>query len=98
MKIKRELKENDFHSHIKARMLQRGITKDEVEKTLAEGQTAKDAKPGTFGKVLVFSYNNEWEDRFFEEKEVRVYYKFINGNFVLLTVKARYGKFSKGGI
>jgi len=98
MKIKRELKENDFHSHIKARMLQRGITKDEVEKTLAEGQTAKDAKPGTFGKALVFSYNNQWEGRFFEEKEVKVYYKFIDDNFALLTVKARYGKFSKGGI
>ena len=49
-------------------------------------------------KYSFFSYNNEWEDRFFEEKEVRVYYKFIDGNFVLLTVKARYGKFSKGGI
>ena len=79
-------------------MLQRGITKEEIEKTLTKGQTVKDAKPGTFGKALVFSYNNEWEDRFFEEKEVRVYYKFIDGNFVLLTVKARYGKFSKGGI
>ena len=98
MKIKRELKEDDFHSHIKARMLQRGITKEEVEKTLAKGQATKDAKPGTFGKALVFPYNNEWEGKFFEEKEVRVYYKLINDNFVLLTVKGRYGKFSKGGI
>jgi len=98
MKIKRKLKEDDFHSHIKARMLQRGITKEEVEKTLAEWQAAKDVKPGTFGKVLVFSYKEEWEGKFFKEKEVRVYYKFINDNFVLLTVKGRCGKFSKGGI
>ena len=98
MKIKQKLEENDFHSHIKARMLQRGITKEEIEKTLIKGQAAKDVKPGTFGKVLVFSYNNEWEGKFFEEKEVRVYYKFIDGNFILLTTKGRYGKFSKGGI
>jgi hypothetical protein len=26
------------------------------------------------------------------EKEVRVYYKFVGDTFVLLTVKARYGK------
>ena len=79
-------------------MLQHGIKQEEIEKTLTKGQTAKDAKPGTFGKVLVFSYNNQWEGRFFEEKEVKVYYKFINDNFVLLIVKGRYGKFSKGGI
>ena len=56
MKVKQKLEENDFHSHIKARMLQRGITKEEIEKALAKGQVAKDAKPGTFGKVLVFPY------------------------------------------
>lgn len=47
-------------------MLQHGIKQEEIEKTLTKGQTAKDAKPGTFGKVLVVSYGNEWEDRFFE--------------------------------
>lgn len=31
MKIKRGLKENDFHFHIKARMLQRGIRQEEIE-------------------------------------------------------------------
>jgi len=42
--------------------------------------------------------NSRTSGKFFEEKEIRVYYKFINSNFVLLTVKARYGKFStKGG-
>ncbi len=33
-----------------------------------------------------------WEGEFFEEKEVRVYYKVINDTVMLLTVKARYGK------
>ena len=98
MKVKQKLEENDFHFHIKARMLQRGITKEEIEKVLAKGQVAKDAKPGTFGKVFVFPYNNKWGGKFFEEKEVKVYYKFINDDFLLLTTKGRYGKFSKEGI
>lgn len=76
-------------------MLQRGITKEEIEKTLVRGWNANDAKSRTFGKVFVFPYDSCWEGKFFEEKEVRVYYKFINDRFMLLTVKARYGKFSK---
>jgi hypothetical protein len=45
----------------------------------------------------VFTYNAEWEGKFFEEKEVTVYYKYKGEQFILLTAKARYGKgFKKG--
>ena len=63
-----------------------------VERTLNEGWTAGDAKPGTQGKVLVLTYQDQWEDRWYEEKEVSVDYKGVEGSLVLLTVKARYGK------
>ncbi len=53
---------------------------------------ADDAKLGTLGKVVMLPYNGPWESEFFEEKEVRVYYKVINDTIMLLTVKARYGK------
>ncbi|WP_176229678.1 DUF4258 domain-containing protein [Candidatus Hakubella thermalkaliphila] len=92
MKIKTRLDDRDLHSHVKARMLQRGVTKEEIEVTLNKGWEADDAKPGTSGKVFVFPYNDNWEGEFFEEKEVRVYYKSVGDTFVLLTVKARYGK------
>ena len=82
----------DLHAHLKARMAQRGITRAEIERTLNEGWEAKDAKPGTIGKVFVFPYNGTWEGDFFEEKEVTVYYKLVKEGIVLLTVKARYGK------
>lgn len=96
MGIKVKLTEGDFHSHLKARMMQRGITKEEIEKTLTEGWEANDVKIGTVGKVFVFPYNNYWEGKFYEEKEVSVYYKYIRDSLVLLTVKAKYGKeFSK---
>ncbi len=44
------------------------------------------------GKCLVFSYQAQWEGRFYEEKAVTVYYKIITERLLLLTVKARYGK------
>ena len=84
--------DSDLHSHLKARMEQRGITIEEIEKTLNEGWNTEDAKPGTLGKVFVFAFNKQWEGRFFEEKEVSVYYKPKDDRVTLLTVKARYGK------
>jgi len=51
--------EADLHEHLTARMVQRGITKEELELTLNEGWEAEDAKPGTIGKAKVFSYQKE---------------------------------------
>ena len=92
------ISELDLHSHLKARMSQRGITIEEIERVLSDGWEAKDAKAGTLGKVFVFQYNTIWEGRMFEEKEVCVYYKVVRAKMVLLTANARYGKgFSKEG-
>ena len=84
--------EADLHDHLTARMAQRGISKDELERAVNEGWAATDAKPGTIGKVWVFTYQDQWEGRWYEEKEVSVYYKGTEEGLVLLTVKARYGK------
>ena len=93
-----EILDADLHTHLKARMAQRGITKQEIERVLNEGWNAKDAKSGTIGKVFVFQYNREWQGEVFKEKEVSVYYKLINDSIALLTVKARYGQgFSREG-
>jgi hypothetical protein len=87
----------DFHEHLKERMEQRGISKEELEQTINTGWEAGDAKPGTMGKVMVFPYQKKWEGRLYEEKEVSVYYKIKGETLVLLTVKARYGRgFSRG--
>jgi len=84
--------EADLHPHLRARMHQRGITREEIEQTLNEGWEATDAKPGTLGKVMVFPDEGEWEGCLYQEKEVTVYYKVIGGEIVLLTAKARYGQ------
>ena len=51
-----KLNESDYHSHIIARMSQRGINKEEVEETLNNGWQADDVKPETYGKAFVFLY------------------------------------------
>ena len=89
--------EADLHPHLLARMRQRGVTLEEVERTLRKGWEATDAKPGTLGRVMVLPYGAEWEGQFYREKEVTVYYKVSGKQIILLTVKARYGeKFPQG--
>ena len=72
-------------------MVERGITREEIERTLNEGWAALDAKPGMGGKVFVFRYDAEWEDEFFEEKEVTVYYKMVGEAIGALDIFAEAG-------
>jgi len=83
--------ENEIHVHLRARMVQRGIVKEEIERVLNDGWNADDAVEGTFGKVFVFAVRGQWQGKYFEEKEVTVYYKYVEKQLVLLTAKARYG-------
>jgi hypothetical protein len=93
-----KINETDIHHHLKFRMLQRGISKEEIENTFNKGWSANDAKEGVKGKVFVFPYNNYWEGKYYEEKEVTVYYKVKVDKIIFLTAKARYGKnFLQGG-
>lgn len=84
MKTEIKIKESDVHPHLKARMLQRGISTAEIEETINKGGNAGDVKEGTMGKVFIFPYDAEWEGKFFEEKEVTVYYKYKAERLILL--------------
>ena len=42
MKIKTKIRDEDLHPHIRMRMLQRGVTKEEIEETLTRGWEAED--------------------------------------------------------
>lgn len=84
------LTDEHFHPHLRRRMEQRGITKEEVRETLQRGWTSGDAKPGTRGRTLVFTYDAQWEGTHYEEKEVTVYFK-SDSTLILLTAIARYG-------
>lgn len=85
------LTDDHFHSHVRRRMEQRGVKEEEVRETLDAGWPATDAKPGTEGRTLVFSYDETWEGTHYDEKEVTVYFKTEEDALILLTVPARYG-------
>ena len=69
-----EIRNEDLHNHLKQRMAQRGVSLEEIERTLNDGWAAKDAKVGTLGKVMVFEFSALWENKFYQQKEVPVYY------------------------
>ncbi len=73
-------------------MAQRGVSLEEIERTLNDGWAAQDAKAGTFGKIMVFEFGAQWENKFYQQKEVTVYYKIISDGLLPLTIKARYGQ------
>lgn len=85
-----KVQEKHLHSHLLNRMGSRGISKEEIEDVLNKGSGLSDAKSGTSGKVLVFPFNDEWEGNYFKEKEVRVYYKVIDDEIIILTAIDRY--------
>lgn len=87
-----EINETHIHDHLRERMEQRGVTLEEINGTLKKGWEAEDARPGTGGKTYVFEFGEEWLGETYEEKEVTVYYRYDEGEeLVILTVKARYG-------
>lgn len=91
-KLKISFNESDIHPHLRARMQQRGVSLEDIETTINKGRDAEDTKEGTAGKVFVFSFNEYWEGKYFEEKEISVYFKQKGEELILLTAKARYGK------
>jgi hypothetical protein len=81
----------ELHPHLKSRMMQRGVSVEEIEIAIKNGILAKDARQGTVGKTQVFSYDKMWEGKHYKQKEVTVYYKRGDKNLIVLTVKACYG-------
>lgn len=92
-----QITDGDLHPHLRARMDQRGVRLEEIQRVMNDGWQAADAKQGTLGKVSVLPYTAKWEGKFYLEKEVTVYYRMIQEQIILLTVKVRYGQgFQKG--
>ena len=96
-KKKFRITEAALHSHLRARMQQRGIAREEVERTLNEGWEAMDAKPGTLGKSLVLLYEAEWEGQFYPESMPYLSSVITVGYYFSLFGNAR-GKEEVGGI
>ena len=73
-------------------MRRRGVSVDEALATFRTGWPCVDARSGVDCRTQVFTYDNEWEGRWFAEKEVTVYFKYDEGELIWITTKARYGR------
>jgi len=89
----------EFHSHITRRMLEHGVSEEEVLFVFEQGWPCGNAHPGRDCRTWVFEFNSQRGRRRYAEKEVTVYFKEVNSDDILLTVKARYGQgFPRGKI
>jgi hypothetical protein len=74
-------------------MPQRGVTELEVRAVLERGQTIA-AQGGRRARELVFPHAKEWAGRFYGQKKVKVVYIEEEGEIVVVTVLAYYGRWS----
>jgi hypothetical protein len=81
-----------LENHTLHRARKRGVTEHEIRETISDGISIP-AKQGRFAKSLVFSFQANYNNVFYEEKKVEVYYVIEHEIIITVTVYAFYGKF-----
>lgn len=81
----------ELTKHALKRIGERGITLDEVRKTILNTK-CRDEEYKRFSVVKVFEYNQLWEGVFYRQKEVKVIFTFENDKIVVITAISRYFK------
>lgn len=79
-----------FSEHAKERGAERGASREEIEKILADG-LAVQVKENRMAKELVFEYEKEWLGKIYPQKKVKVIYVEERNEFVIITIKVYYG-------
>ncbi len=77
-----------FHSHARDRMVERGATEDEVRATIESGERIA-AKYGRSGFRRNFPCDNEWQDRWYANKQLEVY-AVEEQDWLVITVIVKY--------
>lgn len=80
--------------HAMQRAEERGVTEEEIFDTLKTGVSLL-ARGDRFAKEKVYTFQNEWNKKFYEEKQVKVICIVENNLIVVITVVVRYGNFTK---
>ncbi len=84
-----------FSPHAFESMEERGVTQEEVEITVAEGQAAQ-ARAARKAKAKVFTQGYPWKGRLYPHKRVRVIYAEVREDIVVVTVYGYYGRWEEG--
>ena len=82
-------KEIVFTDHAKARMKKRGATEEEVKKAISKS-TWQSSKLGRFECSLEFSFNKEWNEKFYRLKQVVPVFVEEKSQIVVITVYVFY--------
>ena len=78
-----------FHPHALMRMKERGTTKEEVTKTILEGESFP-AKFERIGFRRNFRFDEQWKNKTYETKQVEAYTVLENEDVVVITVITKY--------
>lgn len=84
-----------FSPHALESMRERGVTQEEVETTLLEGEIAEARAPRQ-ARARVFTQGYVWEHRRYPHKRVRVIYAEVREDTVVVTVYGYYGRWEEG--
>ena len=78
-----------IHSHAMKRMLERGITEEEIMGTVLDGESLK-AKLGRRAFRRNFVYNDVWLGKSYTTKQVEVVAVHEGADWIVITAIARY--------
>lgn len=78
-----------FHRHARARMAERGTTKEEVAAAVEEGERF-DAKFGRVGFRRNFAFDSEWRGKYYTVKQVEAFAFERARDWLIISVITRY--------
>ena len=78
-----------FHPHALLRSDERGTSEKEIIQTVLEGERFP-AKFGRVGFRRNFSFQSQWHDRYYANKQVEAFAAEENGGWFVITVIVRY--------
>lgn len=78
-----------FHPHAQERMVERGVTEEEVRMTVINGERFP-AKFGRTGFRRNFPFHQTWRGRYYRVKQVEAFAVQEGEDWLVITVIARY--------
>jgi hypothetical protein len=78
-----------LHPHAEERLIERGATREEVERTVTEGEFFP-AKLGRVGFRRNFAFNAERRGRHYATKQIEAYAVFEDDSVLVLTVITKF--------
>jgi hypothetical protein len=79
----------EFHLHARERLVERGVTEEEIIATVANGEQG----PAKFGRTLFrrnFVFDSIWRGRRYGTKQVEVFAVDEGDHWLVITVIAKY--------